>query len=663
MEMTKKNDYLKKTNTMKKITTTCLIWLPMAFMLLLSSGLRAQCGIPPTAVPGTIYCYAQQTNVQLTLGLLGGPYNIQAYIDYQFPTIPIAPYATNYAAPTYTLTNQGAGTYTIYIVDIGHGGCYDSATYTLSEPAILNFTQGVQFPENCSDLAEVAFTASGGSSPYIIEYTQNNSTFTMLTSTATQYLPVGPYAFKLTDSQGCTVDQTATVFGISANSQSAYYAGLCGVTDSALSYTNTATIYRDLQLLMKGIGSFNDQLGFSVDWGDGTPATTYTNTLQGIQQTYPNGVPVSHTYTNTGVYQVTYTYTNIGLSNSGQIVEFISFNSDVYPGDANSDGVANNMDVLNIGLGFGASDVARPGASNSWTAQSCADWTQNFASGLNYKHADCDGTGLIDYPDTNAIVLNYGQSHVLSRLSAPQQTFVDPNDPTLAVRFPSGTYSTGSSVSVPITLGTAAVPATNIYGIAFTVNYPSTLVDASNVNIDFSSCWMGTSANLLNLYHNSPASSSIDVAISLNDHLPVTGFGNICSMNVITIDNVSGKLLAMDAYFTLSNIRLIDNMGNVLPVNAMGDTISVAGSVGLSTQATQSNTRVYPNPAKESFMISSEQALDEVELTDILGKTILHASPNEKELRISTEQLEKGLYLLRIRSGNVVETRKIEITK
>jgi hypothetical protein len=182
------------------------------------------------------------------------------------------------------------------------------------------------------------------------------------------------------------------------------------------------------------------------------------------------------------------------------------------------------------------------------------------------------------------------------------------------------------------------------------------------VNIDFGTNWMGTSANLLNISHNSPGSSSIDVGISLNDHVPVTGFGDICSMNVITIDNVSGKLLATDAYFTLSNVRLIDNMGNELPVNLQSDTVSLSGPTGLAT-ATQAATVVYPNPAKESFTISSAQSIDEVELTDLLGKEVLQATPNAKEIRISTGQLEEGLYLLRIRMGNVIETRKVEISK
>jgi hypothetical protein len=663
-------DYLK-INNMKKIATRFLLWLPILYSLLLSTGLQAQCGPSPVSTPGTILCNGQQTNVVITLNLLGGPYNIQPYMDYQFPGIPIAPFATNYMGSAYTINGLGAGTYTIYVVDVGHGNCYDSTMFTLTEPAILNFTQGIQFPWACADLAPSSFGIGGGTPPYLISYTQDNLNFSTLTSTSsttyTTDLAVGPYSFKLVDAMGCMVDHSFIVYGVAANNQSASYIGLCGVTDSALTYdpgaAGSLTVNRSLQLLIKGIGSWNDQVGVSINWGDGSPATTYTNTLEMMQQTYPSGIPVAHTYTATGVYQITYTYTNIDLSDSGEVVEFISFDSDVYPGDANSDGVANNLDLLNIGLGFNGTGPTRPGASSAWTPQPATDWSQNFLPGLNFKHADCDGNGLIDYPDTLNLITNYGQSHVLSRIGQPHHVFVDPSDPTLAVRFPSGSYPTGSSVSIPITLGDATVQADDVYGIAFTVNYPSNVVDAANVSVDFGNCWLGNLTTLLRLAHNSPSASSVDVAVSRTDHLPVTGFGDICSINIITIDNVSGKLVSTDAYFTLSNVHLIDEMGNELPVRLQGDTVSVSGATGLTAAAEHSSMLVYPNPAKESFFISSPEVIDEVELTDLLGKTVLHTQPNEKDLRISTEQLEKGLYLLRVRAGNETEIRKIEISR
>src|SRR4051812_37619602 len=86
---------------MKAMSKNYVIGLFAALMLLVSSQANAQCGAPPFSSPGSITCYGTTTNVNITLGLLGGPYNIQAIMDYLNPTFPIAPYATNYVGTNY----------------------------------------------------------------------------------------------------------------------------------------------------------------------------------------------------------------------------------------------------------------------------------------------------------------------------------------------------------------------------------------------------------------------------------------------------------------------------------------------------------------------------------------------------------------------------------
>ena len=37
--------------------------------------------------------------------------------------------------------------------------------------------------------------------------------------------------------------------------------------------------------------------------------------------------------------------------------------------------------------------------STAWTAQAATDWGQTFASSVDYKHADCNGDGIVDAND------------------------------------------------------------------------------------------------------------------------------------------------------------------------------------------------------------------------------------------------------------------------
>ncbi|MCG4880637.1 hypothetical protein L0P06_11240, partial [Amedibacillus dolichus] len=48
---------------------------------------------------------------------------------------------------------------------------------------------------------------------------------------------------------------------------------------------------------------------------------------------------------------------------------------DVWPGDANSDGVADNTDVLELGLHYTQTGPARATVSNNWQSYYATNWT------------------------------------------------------------------------------------------------------------------------------------------------------------------------------------------------------------------------------------------------------------------------------------------------
>ncbi|MEL7534936.1 MAG: hypothetical protein AAFN10_26780, partial [Bacteroidota bacterium] len=54
---------------------------------------------------------------------------------------------------------------------------------------------------------------------------------------------------------------------------------------------------------------------------------------------------------------------------TGRVTIFVTATDSVWPGDANSDGVANNLDLLQLGLGFYYVGSARDSVSNTWEAK------------------------------------------------------------------------------------------------------------------------------------------------------------------------------------------------------------------------------------------------------------------------------------------------------
>ncbi len=130
----------------------------------------------------------------------------------------------------------------------------------------------------------------------------------------------------------------------------------------------------------------------------------------------PNGSTVEFSFEDA---EAVITNNNIGeiikLNSQTVIFDIHSF-VNVWPGDANNDGIVNINDVSSVGLflGYGASksnfrSFKRYNASTNWFPQSCLSWDS-----LAVTFADCDGDGEVTINDMLVIALNFGKTHSLS---------------------------------------------------------------------------------------------------------------------------------------------------------------------------------------------------------------------------------------------------------
>lgn len=71
---------------------------------------------------------------------------------------------------------------------------------------------------------------------------------------------------------------------------------------------------------------------------------------------------------------------------------------------------------------------------------------------------------------------------------------------------------------------------------------------------------------------------------------------------------------------------------------------------------------IYPNPASADriYITTAKPALSkEIEIFDILGKKMLQATLNGKELNISG--LAPGMYVIKIKEGDATATKKLVV--
>lgn len=117
----------------------------------------------------------------------------------------------------------------------------------------------------------------------------------------------------------------------------------------------------------------------------------------------------------------------------------------------------------------------------------------------------------------------------------------------------------------------------------------------------------------------------------------------------------------------LSNIENADvaiSKGNIYVVWQDNGSGTVKYRKGTFTQATgieesiaQQGFSIFPNPSTGLVNIVSENTIDEITVTNLLGQTIYQAKANEKNVSLHIDKA--GIYFVSIRSSNKMETQKL----
>jgi hypothetical protein len=351
---------------------------------------------------------------------------------------------------------------------------------------------------------------------------------------------------------------------------------------------------------------------------------------------------------------------NLGGNSGWTFAPCIPPLTDVWPGDANYDLTADNNDILNIGLAFSYTGPVRAGASTAWVAQPATDWSAQFANGANLKHADTDGSGLVDLDDTLAVSLNYGMMHP-PRLMPQVVSSLPP--PALYTVTNPDTVSLSDTVEVDIYLGTSSVPVDSIYGIAFTLNFDSTLVSNSYLGLDFSNCWMGVpQVDLITFHQNMLSQGRIDMALVRTDQQNINGFGLLGRLGIVIVDNVGAKVTMP---ITISDITALTASEILIPVSTVLDSVVIdtAATVGIHQPIAELPVTIYPNPVQDQLYIHAGSIITSYEIQSAAGRLVSQQNVDNENIYINTSKLAEGVYFIRILSDAGVAVRKIEVLR
>lgn len=314
----------------------------------------------------------------------------------------------------------------------------------------------------------------------------------------------------------------------------------------------------------------------------------------------------------------------------------------VWPGDTDNDGIANNFDLLPIGQHYGTTGYNRDNASTNYTCQPSLNWGASISGmpAVDLKHVDTDGNATINGNDTNAIILNWAQTHLKNNMNF--LTGVD-------IYVDTATIAPGDTVRLPIVLGTTAVP--NGYGIAFTINYDPIGIDTGTVSMDFNNSWLGTiNSDMIGIHKDFYYQGQTEVALTRIDQIPVTGHGAIAHINFTIKDDVLPKSTAIRFDFNITNIRLIDPSGTIIPVTGVPTQVLVTDAVtSVEQPSLKGNSKInaFPNPTTGQLQIqSSIEKIETVSLYNLTGN-LVYQKENIQRLSSSIDlsDLPVGVYM------------------
>jgi hypothetical protein len=354
------------------------------------------------------------------------------------------------------------------------------------------------------------------------------------------------------------------------------------------------------------------------------------------------------------------------LSSANEIVNFyITVEAGVWPGDSDDDGTSNNIDLLNIGIAYGAVGVPRSQQSILWEGYLADDWGTGFSNGLDYKYADANGDGTIDANDTTAILQNWGLSYDKNGGGNGTPIYLETDSMTIV---------NDSLIYIPIVLGSIQNPVSSIYGLAFTVSYSSGLVKDSSVMIHFEPSWLGTTGiDMISINKDFYDNELTEVAVTRIDGFNMSGGGQIGRMCFTIQDDI---IRGVDSIFTFEvfNVTAIDNNEAIVDIQGVDREIHWETILGIANNTQtidlSNHINIYPNPASNYLNIEAKDVqIETIEIYDLTGRRVLQDQNlinnrlNNSSRQLGINNLSNGMYIVHIKTNLGVWNEKITVFK
>lgn len=327
-----------------------------------------------------------------------------------------------------------------------------------------------------------------------------------------------------------------------------------------------------------------------------------------------------------------------------------------YPGDANNDGRANALDLLAVGLSYGAFFEPRPDPSTNWAPHCFEPWPQLLPfSMINAGFADANGNGKIDSLDIDAIVQNYDSIQTIPAFPPPMPYQPGPVMPPCALirlefrtddvnpkKFYADVFFEADPTIFPGALG-----------LAMRMTYPPAYIVEDSTRVLFypdNNDLMGVgAAPFATSFQRQLPPGTVELAVAGRGNNALQSPRLVASVQFIVTQDVIIRNDTVDFALTVTNLLMINAAEFAVCTQVKTDSIRLI--VPAAEPAAATTVKLWPNPARDRLRLALPDGRTprRVQIRNAHGALV---GAYEQTAEILLGPWPPGLYWVEIDTGN-----------
>lgn len=343
----------------------------------------------------------------------------------------------------------------------------------------------------------------------------------------------------------------------------------------------------------------------------------------------------------------------------------------VWPGDANNNGIVNGIDYLFVAHALNTVGIPRLNQTIVWSEYPADAWGITFPNtDVDYKHADCDGNGVVEWDDMYAIA-DDNFDFVNVDFEGYAGTNLSPGS-DLFLEFSNENPAEGETIDITIHFGMEGQPINDVIGVAFELTLDTAIIKQELTTIDAFGGWLGNPDQNLCVIakYDHLVDDAVDFAFARNDNTTVTGTGPIATLTITLEDVITGKKSPsqfgeIPLAFEFKNVFAMNWDGEPYGIGFEKNEVPIAGTETSTHLIDETDfAKVYPNPANNLINVELEDAyLNSVELKNVDGKLVHYSNLKNKEnhLLVDVSEMPTGIYLLTIATDKGLFNKRLFI--